>query len=76
MPAENSIVKGQTFLRLAVAAFGLILLSFVLLGFGRTVIDYRTARYLSAPTLFLGAAIVVVLFVQSVLTVLGVTRLD
>lgn len=68
-------MKKRTFTLLGLGAFALTVVSFVLLGFGRLVLSYRTARYLSAPTMFLAFALLVGLFVYSVLVYVGVTEL-
>jgi hypothetical protein len=69
-------MRQRTFTLAGLAAFALTLVSFVLLGFGRLVLPYRTARYLSAPTLFLAFALVLGLLGYSTLVVLGVADLD
>jgi hypothetical protein len=69
-------VDRDTFGTLVLAAFGLVLASFVVLGFSRIVLPYRTARLLAAPTALLAAALVAALFVRSVLAVTGVRPLD
>lgn len=66
----------DTFAKLALVTFGLILVSFVVLGFSRIVLPYRTARMLAAPTATLAAVGAAVLFVQSVLAVSGLRPLD
>lgn len=69
-------MKKRTFVLLGFGAFALILLSFLLLGFGRLVVSYETARYLSAPTMFGAFALVLVLLVQSILTATGLSELE
>jgi len=69
-------MRQRTFTLVGLAALGLTLVSFVLLGFSRLVLPYRTARYLSAPTLFLAFALVLGLLGYSTLVVLGVADLD
>lgn len=64
------------FVKLSMLAFGLILVSFVILGFSRIVLPYRTARMLSAPTMLLAALLVSYLFVRAVLSWTGVSRLE
>lgn len=64
------------FVKLSLLAFGLILLSFVILGFSRVVLPYRTARLLSAPTMLLAAALVAYLFVRAFLSWTGVRRIE
>lgn len=66
----------DTFATLAFVTFGLILVSFVVVGFSRIVLPYRTARLLAAPTLLLAAAGAVVLFVRSLLAVSGIRPFD
>ncbi|GKZ13238.1 hypothetical protein [Haladaptatus sp. T7] len=69
-------MQKRTFTLLGLGAFGLTVVSFVLLGFGRLVLSYRTARYLSAPTMFLSFVLLVGLFVYSVLVYVGVAELE
>ena len=66
----------DTFVKLALATFALILVSFVVMGVSRIFISYRTARLLAAPTMSLAAAGAAVLFVQSVLAVSGLRPLE
>jgi|AntDeeMetagen681_2_1112603.scaffolds.fasta_scaffold22774_2 hypothetical protein len=63
------------FVKLSVLAFGLILVSFVILGFSRLLIPYRTARVLAAPTTLLAASLVCYLFVRAALSKLGVAEI-
>lgn len=69
-------MRRATFGKLSVLAFGLILVSFVVMGLSRIVLPYRVARLLAAPTLLAGAALVAVLFVQSLLAVAGLRELE
>lgn len=69
-------MRRATFGKLSVLAFGLILVSFVVMGLSRIVLPYRVARLLAAPTLLAGAALVAVLFVQSLLVVAGLRELE
>lgn len=64
------------FVQLAVLAFGLVLLSFVVRGTTRLVASYETAVFVSAPILFAAAALVLYLFVRGLLDVSGIRRLD
>jgi len=66
----------DTFGKLALLAFGLILASFVLMGFSRIVVPFRVARLLAAPTITVGALLVAYLFVESVLVSVGVRELE
>jgi hypothetical protein len=61
------------FVSLALLAFGLILVSFVVLGVSRIVLPYRTARVLAAPTTVAAFLLVCYLFVRATLSVLGVS---
>lgn len=69
-------MKRDTFAALGLAALGLVVASFVVLGFARLVFSYRVASYLSAPTALLAAGLALLLFVQSVLSVTGLRRLE
>lgn len=69
-------MRYQTYGKLAALAFGLILVSFVILGFSRIVIPYQIARLLAAPTMFLAAALVLYLFVRAILSWIGVSRIE
>ena len=64
------------FVKLAFLAFGLILLSFVILGLSRIALPYRTAQLLSAPTMLLAALLVSYLFVRAALSWVGVWRIE
>lgn len=64
------------FASLSLLAFGLVLVAFLTMGFGRLVLPYRTARMLAAPAMFGAALLVVVLFAQAVLVVLGVREFE
>lgn len=69
-------MRHQTYGKLSVLAFALILVSFVILGFSRLVLPYRTARMLAAPTTLFAIVLVLYLFVQAVLSWVGVRRLE
>jgi len=64
------------FVLLALIAFGLILVSFVILGTSRIVLPYRTARLLAAPTMLSAFLLVCYLFVRAVLSVLGLSPIE
>ena len=64
------------FVKLSVLAFGLVLLSFLILGFSRLVIPYRTARALAAPTTLLAFALVCYLLVRAVLSKLHIVEIE
>lgn len=69
-------MRYQTYGKLAALAFALILVSFVILGFSRIVIPYRTARLLAAPTMFLAAILVMYLLIRAILSWIGVSRIE
>ena len=63
------------FVALAVAAFGLVFVSFLLRGTTRLVAPYEVAVAVSAPVLFAAAALLAALLVLTVLDVTGIRRL-
>lgn len=67
---RNQFVYGS------LAAFGLVFASFLVLGFGRLVLPYRTARLVAAPVLLAAAGLVAVLLANAVLVTLGVREFD
>ena len=69
-------MHADTFVKLSLVAFGLILVSFLLLGFGRLALPYRSARLLAAPTTLLAFGLVCYLLLRSVLSVLGLRRIE
>lgn len=69
-------MKQRTFTLVGLAAFALVVTSFLILGFGRVLLSYQTARYLSAPTMFLAFALVVGLFGYGVLASVGIVELE
>ena len=69
-------MRQDTFVTLSIAAFGLLLVSFIIMGMSRFVVSASTARLLSAPTMLLGGALVVVLTLRSVLAVSGIRPLE
>ena len=64
------------FVGLALAAFGLVFLSFVVRGTTRLVAPYEVAVALSAPILFAAAALLVGLVGLATLDVIGIPRLE
>lgn len=66
----------DAFVSRSLLAFGLVAASFVVLGFGRLALPYRTARLLAAPLLFAGAALVVASLAQAVLAAAGVREFE
>lgn len=67
--------RGQ-FVQWSLVAFALVFASFLVLGFGRLALPYRTARLLAAPVLLAAAVLVAVLLVHAVLVAVGVRDLD
>jgi TM2 domain-containing membrane protein YozV len=66
----------NTFVKLSALGLGLVLSSFMIRGFSQFAVSQRTANWLSAPTMLLGAGLIVVLTVQSVLVVSGLRPLE
>ncbi|WP_435074070.1 hypothetical protein [Halorubrum sp. HHNYT27] len=64
------------FVGLALLAFGLVFVSFVVRGTTRLVAPYEFAVALSAPILFAAAALLAVLVVLATLDVTGIRRLE
>jgi hypothetical protein len=69
-------MRRTTFGKLSVLAIGLLLGSFVLMGLSRLVVSAETARLVSAPTMLTAGALILVLTLQSVLTVSGIKPLE
>lgn len=69
-------MRYQTYGKLALLTFGLVLVSFVILGFSRGVVEFQNARLLAAPTFFAAAALAVFLFVRGLLAWTGVRPLE
>ncbi|QUO48289.1 hypothetical protein [Halorubrum ruber] len=63
------------FVSLAVAAFGLVFVSFLIRGTTRLVAPYEVAVAVSSPVLFAAAALMAVLVVLAVLDATGIRRL-
>jgi len=72
----RGIVNRSRFVGLALAAFGLVFLSFVVRGTTRLVAPYEVAVALSAPILFVAAALLVALVALATLDVIGIRRLE
>lgn len=64
------------FVKLSFLAFGLILVSFVILGFSRLVLSYHTAQLLAAPTTLLAFALVCYLLVRAALSKIGISEIE
>lgn len=69
-------MRRNTFVTASLATFGLVLASFLVLGFGRLALPYRVARLLAAPTLLAAGVLTVLLAGQAVLVLLGVRELE
>ena len=70
------IVNRAGFVKLSALAFGLVLVSFVILGFSRLVLPYRTARILAAPTTIAAFALVCYLLVRATLSKLHISEIE
>ncbi|MFC7185433.1 hypothetical protein [Halorubrum yunnanense] len=64
------------FVGLALLAFGLVFLSFIVRGTTRLIAPYELAVALSAPILFVAAGLLAVLAVLATLDVTGIGRLE
>ncbi|WP_101294847.1 hypothetical protein [Halegenticoccus soli] len=64
------------FVRLSLLAFGLVLLSFLVLGTTRIVLPFRVAQLLAAPVVAAAFLLVVFLFVRAVLAATGVLPIE
>ncbi|QWC18855.1 hypothetical protein [Halorubrum sp. 2020YC2] len=64
------------FVALAVGAFGLVFVSFLIRGTTRLVAPYGVAVAVSAPVFFMAAALLVALFVLAVLDATGIRPLE
>lgn len=69
-------MRRATFAKLGLLVFALVFASFLVLGFGRILLPYRTARLLAAPTLVLSALLAVGLLLRATLALLGISRCD
>lgn len=66
----------QRFVRLALLAAVVVVASFLLLGFTRLFVPYRTAQAIAAPVGAVGFFLAVVLFVRATLAAIGVWPTD
>lgn len=64
------------FVLLAIAAFGLLLASFLIRGTTRILLPYRVSLILAAPVVFAAFAIIVYLFVWGLLDLFGVRSIE
>jgi len=69
-------VNRSRFVGLALAAFGLVFLSFVVRGTTRLIAPYEVAVALSAPILFAAATLLVGLVALATLDVTGIRSLE
>ncbi|WP_222918981.1 hypothetical protein [Natrinema sp. SYSU A 869] len=60
------------FVKLAVIAFGLVILSFFIRGLSRIVLEMETANLLQAPFAIVGFVLLVYLFVRATLDFVGI----
>ena len=65
----------NTFVKLSALAFGLVLVSFIVRGFGGFLVGGETAALISAPPMLVGAGLIVFLTLRSVLAVSGIRPL-
>ncbi|CAI49531.1 uncharacterized protein NP_2880A [Natronomonas pharaonis DSM 2160] len=65
----------NTFVKLSALAFGLVLVSFIVRGFGGFLVGGETATLISAPPMLVGAGLIVFLTLRSVLAVSGIRPL-
>lgn len=64
------------FVRLALVAFGLVILSFTILGFSRLVVPFRVAQTLAAPVGLVGFGLVVFLFLRATAAAIGLAPIE
>ncbi|MFP9192117.1 hypothetical protein [Natronosalvus vescus] len=64
------------FVKLALVAFGLVILSFMILGFSRLVLSFRTAQILAAPVGVIGFGLVVFLFLRATAAKIGLAPIE
>jgi hypothetical protein len=69
-------MEKSRFVGLALLAFGLVFVSFVVRGTTRLLAPYEWAVALSAPILFAAAGLLAVLVVLATLDVTGIRRLE
>lgn len=69
-------MRRDAFVGLSALLFGLVFASFVILGFSRLALPYRTARLLAAPTLLAAGGLAVLLSGQAAVIVLGLSEFD
>lgn len=69
-------MRRSQFVTWSLLAFGLVLVSFLVLGFSRLLFPYRVARILAAPTLLAAAGVTLVVLAQAVLVAVGVRKFD
>lgn len=69
-------MERSRFVQLAIVAFGLVFVSFLVRGTTRLFAPYDVAIAVSAPFLFVAGALLVALFVLAVLDVIGVRSME
>lgn len=66
----------ERFVMLAVIAFGIVAVSFVLRGVGRVFVGLEVARLVSAPVAVAGFLLLAYLFVRATLDAVGVWKVE
>ncbi|MDS0477343.1 hypothetical protein [Natrinema sp. 1APR25-10V2] len=64
------------FVKLAVIAFGLVIVSFVVRGLSRIVLEVEIANLLQAPFALVGFGLLVYLFVRATLDAVGIWEVE
>lgn len=64
------------FVKLAVIAFGLVIVSFFVRGIGRIVLGTETAELLQAPLAVIGFGLLVYLFIRATLDAVGIWTVE
>ncbi len=64
------------FIKLAIVAFGLVIASFVVRGFGQLLFGRATADLLQAPLAVVGFVLLVYLFLRATLDAVGLWTVD
>lgn len=64
------------FVRLAIIALGIVILSFFVRGFGQLILGRGTAEMLQAPIAVVGFSLLVYLFVRATLDAVGIWTIE
>jgi hypothetical protein len=62
----------STFVKLGLITFGLVIVNFIILGFGRALVSFEAARLAAAPVTIITVGLMGYLFVRAVLAKLGI----